>query len=106
MNPPPTADGRIVYVASVEGGSVPTAIKNRREIPLDEIVKGDHRPPAGTLIGIFMSPFDVRYQRSPTYQRVGRYVSRIAGSVLQLVALPGCVRRLGNLIAVRIERRV
>lgn len=59
------ADGRIVYVARVEHGTVPIAVKNRRRIPLDEIVKGDNRPPAGTLIGIFMSPSDVHYQRSP-----------------------------------------
>ena len=65
------ADGRIVYVAHVEGGAVPIAIKNRREIPLDEIVKGEDRPPAGTLIGIFMSPFDVHYQRSPIAGVVG-----------------------------------
>ncbi len=65
------ADGRIVYVARVEGGTVPIAVKNRREIPLDEIVKGEDRPPAGTLIGIFMSPFDVHYQRSPIAGVVG-----------------------------------
>ena len=65
------ADGRIVYVARVEGGTVPIAIKNRREIPLAEIVKGEDRPPAGTLIGIFMSPFDVHYQRSPIDGVVG-----------------------------------
>lgn len=59
------ADGRIVYVAAVEEGVVPIAVKERREIPLDEIVKGGDRPAAGVLIGIFMSPFDVHYQRSP-----------------------------------------
>ena len=59
------ADGRIVYLEAVEDGVVPIAIKNRTEIPLDEIVKGDDRPRAGTLIGIFLSPYDVHYQRSP-----------------------------------------
>jgi phosphatidylserine decarboxylase len=59
------ADGRIVYVAAVDEGVVPIAVKERREISLDEIVKGDERPPGGVLIGIFMSPFDVHYQRSP-----------------------------------------
>ena len=44
---------------------VPIAIKGRAEIPLDEIVKGEARPPAGTLVGIFLSPYDVHYQRSP-----------------------------------------
>lgn len=59
------ADGRIVYLERVDAGVVPISIKGRSEIPLDEIVKGDNRPPAGTLIGIFLSPYDVHYQRSP-----------------------------------------
>ena len=71
------ADGRIVYVEQVEDGVVPIAIKERREIPLDEVVKGDERPPAGVLIGIFMSPFDVHYQRSP-----------IAGTVTEVTYHP------------------
>lgn len=59
------ADGRVVYVASVDAGVVPISIKKRREIPLHDIVKGRDRPRQGVLIGIFMSPFDVHYQRSP-----------------------------------------
>lgn len=59
------ADGRVVYVAPVAEGLVPISVKKRREIPLDEIVKGRDRPGSGVLIGIFMSPFDVHYQRSP-----------------------------------------
>ena len=59
------ADGRIVYVAAVEEGLVPISIKRQREIPLQDIVKGRNRPGHGLLIGIFMSPFDVHYQRSP-----------------------------------------
>ena len=59
------ADGRIVYLEEVGDGVVPIAIKGRTEIPLDEIVKGEDRPTAGTLIGIFLSPYDVHYQRSP-----------------------------------------
>jgi phosphatidylserine decarboxylase len=59
------ADGRIVYVATVEEGRVPIAFKGKSEIPLIDIVKGRPRPAKGVLIGIFMSPFDVHYQRSP-----------------------------------------
>ena len=65
------ADGRIVYLEQVEDGVVPISIKGRSEIPLDEIVKGEHRPPAGTLVGIFLSPYDVHYQRSPIDGTVG-----------------------------------
>ena len=59
------ADGRVVYVAGVEAGVVPISIKKQRGIPLHDIVKGRDRPGRGVLIGIFMSPFDVHYQRSP-----------------------------------------
>ena len=71
------ADGRVIYLERVEDGVVPIAIKNRREISLDEIVKGIDRPPAGTLLGIFLSPYDVHYQRSP-----------IAGSVSEITYHP------------------
>jgi phosphatidylserine decarboxylase len=59
------ADGRVVYVANVDEGVVPISIKKQRGIPLHDIVKGRDRPGRGVLIGIFMSPFDVHYQRSP-----------------------------------------
>jgi phosphatidylserine decarboxylase len=59
------ADGRVVYVAGVEAGVVPISIKKQRQIPLNDIIKGRDRPRQGVLIGIFMSPFDVHYQRSP-----------------------------------------
>jgi phosphatidylserine decarboxylase len=71
------ADGRIVYLEQVEDGVVPIAIKDRREIPLDEIVKGDERPSSGTLLGIFLSPYDVHFQRSP-----------IAGTVSEITYHP------------------
>ncbi len=59
------SDGRVIYLEHVEDGVVPIAIKGRREIPLDEIVKSESRPLSGTLIGIFLSPYDVHYQRCP-----------------------------------------
>jgi phosphatidylserine decarboxylase len=59
------SDGRVVYLEQVEDGVVPIAIKGRREIPLNEIVKGENGPLSGTLLGIFLSPYDVHYQRFP-----------------------------------------
>lgn len=64
------ADGRLVYVARVRDGSVPLAIKGRTAIPLPEIVEGPSGSASGVLLGIFMSPFDVHYQRSPIPGRV------------------------------------
>lgn len=59
------ADGQVIYVRDVADGMVPITIKQRREIPLTDIVKGYDQPVGGVLIGIYLSPFDVHYQRSP-----------------------------------------
>ena len=59
------SDGRVIYLEQVEDGVVPIAIKGRQEIPLNEIVKSENRPLSGTLLGIFLSPYDVHYQRLP-----------------------------------------
>lgn len=65
------SDGRVVYLEHVEDGVVPIAIKGRRQIPLHEIVKNERRPVSGTLVGIFLSPYDVHYQRCPIAGAVG-----------------------------------
>lgn len=91
------ADGRVVYLEKVEDGIVPIAIKNRREIPLEEIVKGDGRPPSGTLLGIFLSPYDVHYQRSP-----------IAGAVSEITYHPAPNESMGDMFVrnlFRLENR-
>lgn len=44
---------------------MPIAVKGLSEIRLEEVVKGPIPPASGVLIGIFMSPLDVHYQRSP-----------------------------------------
>ena len=71
------SDGRVIYLEHVNDGVVPIAIKGRREIPLDEIVKSESRPLSGTLLGIFLSPYDVHYQRCP-----------IAGAVREITYHP------------------
>jgi len=71
------SDGRVVYLEKVEEGVVPIAIKGRQGIPLNEIVKSENRPLSGTLLGIFLSPYDVHYQRVP-----------IAGTVSEITYHP------------------
>lgn len=91
------ADGRVVYLEQVEDGVVPISIKGRVEIPLDEIVKGDDRPPAGTLIGVFLSPYDVHYQRSP-----------ISGTVTEITYHPSSNLSMGDMFVrnlFRLDRR-
>ena len=65
------SDGRVIYLEHVENGVVPIAIKGRRQIPLGEIVKSENRPLSGTILGIFLSPYDVHYQRCPIGGTVG-----------------------------------
>jgi phosphatidylserine decarboxylase len=60
----------VIYIEQVADGAIPISVKNRRELPLHEVVKGDRRPPAGVIVGIFLSPYDVHYQRSPIEGRV------------------------------------
>ncbi|MGQ0645849.1 MAG: phosphatidylserine decarboxylase [Elusimicrobiota bacterium] len=61
------ADGFVVYVRPVERGAVPLAVKNRRSIPLEEILRlgGPGAPEEGWLVGIFMTPLSVHVNRSP-----------------------------------------
>lgn len=59
------ADGRVIYLKNVDDGTIPISIKDRDEIPLTEIVKGIDGHDSGVLMGIFLSPMDVHYQRSP-----------------------------------------
>lgn len=91
------ADGRVVYIERVSDGIVPIAIKGRTAIPLDEIVKGEDRPRAGTLVGIFLSPYDVHYQRSP-----------ISGTITEITYHPAKNQSMGDMFLrnlFRLERR-
>ncbi|MFM7155113.1 MAG: phosphatidylserine decarboxylase [Bacteroidota bacterium] len=60
------ADGYVVYVRRVEAGEVPIAIKKGRRITLAELaIPGETAGSSGFLIGIFMTPFSVHYNRIP-----------------------------------------
>jgi phosphatidylserine decarboxylase len=58
------ADGTVVYVRLVDPGQPVLCIKRKREVRIDEITGEDHREPL-MLIGVFMSPFNVHYNRAP-----------------------------------------
>jgi len=64
------ADGRVIYIREVEDGVIPISVKDRAEIPLNEVVKGHDGLKAGVIVGIYLSPFDVHYQRSPISGKV------------------------------------
>ena len=72
------ADGKIRYIRKIEAGTIPTAIKGRKNIKLEEIVKGNIAVGDGYIIGITMSILDVHVNRAP-----------ISGEVLMTKYTPG-----------------
>jgi phosphatidylserine decarboxylase len=58
------ADGTVVYVEHVPADVPVISIKNKRTLSVADIAKEDLNG-LRVLVGIFMSPFDVHYNRSP-----------------------------------------
>jgi phosphatidylserine decarboxylase len=58
------ADGTVVYVKRIAGGADVIHVKRGLEARLADIVREDVALPK-LLIGVFMSPFDVHYNRAP-----------------------------------------
>jgi phosphatidylserine decarboxylase len=58
------ADGTVVYVERVPANAPVISIKNNRTLSVADIVKEDLSE-MKALIGVFMSPFDVHYNRAP-----------------------------------------
>lgn len=58
------ADGRIMYLRRVAAGEV-VSQKLGQQIPISELAKTDLGNVGGWLVGIYMSPFDVHYNRAP-----------------------------------------
>ena len=58
------ADGTVVYVKEVAPGAEVVSIKQGRPATLADIVR-EHLEGPKLVIGVFMSPFDVHYNRAP-----------------------------------------
>jgi phosphatidylserine decarboxylase len=58
------ADGRVMYLYPVKSGEV-TSEKNGRKIRISELARTDIGDAHGWLLGIYMTPFDVHYNRAP-----------------------------------------
>jgi phosphatidylserine decarboxylase len=58
------ADGTVVYVKKVEPGEPVISIKQGLAATLADILHEDEKVPK-LLVGVFMSPFDVHYNRAP-----------------------------------------
>jgi phosphatidylserine decarboxylase len=64
------ADGTVVYVKKIQPGADVFVIKQGVSAKISDIVKEELTEPK-ILIGIFMSPFDVHYNRSPIEGSIG-----------------------------------
>jgi phosphatidylserine decarboxylase len=58
------ADGRVMYVCPVKAGEV-VSEKIGKKITISELAKTDVRDTQGWLVGIYMTPFDVHFNRAP-----------------------------------------
>jgi phosphatidylserine decarboxylase len=63
------ADGKVVYVRMVQPKEPVITIKKGQEARIVDILKEDDAGPK-VIIGVFMSPFDVHYNRAPLSGRV------------------------------------
>jgi phosphatidylserine decarboxylase len=77
------ADGFIVYVVRVRSGEPVFSIKQGQPVPLDDLMFLDDPalPRDGWLIGIYMSPFDIHYNRAPIRGHVRKIAHRFPGDV-------------------------
>ncbi|MFW9881185.1 MAG: phosphatidylserine decarboxylase [Candidatus Thorarchaeota archaeon] len=64
------ADGKIVYITEIKNNQIPISIKGNKSIELVDVFKSGIKFKKGILIGIFLSPFDIHYQRSPISGKV------------------------------------
>ncbi len=77
------ADGKIIYVKTIEKGSVPFSEKQGRRYSLRELADGDVLPHGGYLIGTAMSFLDVHVNRAPIEGRIS-LLKHISGLFLSL----------------------
>jgi phosphatidylserine decarboxylase len=76
------ADGTVVYVRKVEPGADVVVIKQGVAAKVSDILREDFDKPK-LVVGIFMSPFDVHYNRAPlggTVKFIHRYPARGGGN--------------------------
>ena len=72
------ADGRVLYVREVEAGALPNPVKAGVAVPLDEWLGTVPPENGGILIGIYMTPLSVHYNRAPVAGRIAAVVARPA----------------------------
>ncbi|MFN3408127.1 MAG: phosphatidylserine decarboxylase [Limisphaerales bacterium] len=99
------ADGRVMYVYPVRAGEV-VCDKLGRKIPVRELAKTDVGDAPGWLLGIYMTPFDVHFNRAPMTGEITTLHYHQTGVNLPMVDLWEYInftflRRAVNLFAAR-----
>lgn len=72
------ADGRVLYVRDVQAGAMPNPVKSGVAVPLDDWLGTVAPESGGTLIGIYMTPASVHYNRAPIAGRIAAVAPRPA----------------------------
>ena len=80
------ADGRVMYLYQVNAGEV-TCEKQGRKIPIAEIAKTAVANRPGWLVGIYMTPFDVHFNRAPCDGQIRTLHYHRTGANLPMVDL-------------------
>ena len=80
------ADGRVMYLYPVTAGKV-VANKKGDRIPVAELAKTDLKDREGWLLGIYMTPFDVHFNRAPMDGRISTIHYHQTGANLPMVDL-------------------
>jgi phosphatidylserine decarboxylase len=80
------ADGRVMYISRVKTGEV-VSDKQGRKIPVNEIAKTEIRSDSGWLVGIYMTPFDVHFNRAPIEGEIQTLHYHRTGANLPMVDL-------------------
>jgi phosphatidylserine decarboxylase len=78
------ADGRVVYIYKVKGGEV-VSDKKGQKINVNEIAKTEFEERDGWLVGVYMSPFDVHFNRAPVSGKISTLHYYQTGTNLPMV---------------------
>ncbi|MEI8349365.1 MAG: phosphatidylserine decarboxylase [Candidatus Omnitrophota bacterium] len=99
------ADGRVIYIRKVEKGIIPTSIKGKANIRLDEIAATSILDTDCWLIGISMSILDVHVNRAPTEGEIV-LIKHCAGKFMSLKLPDSCSQNERNIIVIKNGNRL
>jgi len=71
------ADGFIVYIKEIKNGEIPFSVKKNNKIILEELL--DKQRDYNLLIGIFMTPLSVHYNRFPFSGKITEMIYKKTG---------------------------